>query len=116
MLNVNDKLGGLSINPTRIRAFREYIDVCKLMNLGFQGPKFTWTNKHSNWHNNIKERLHRSLINAEWKSLFPRAELLHLPRTKSDHCPVLLNTNPKIRISRKSFKFEQMCISDPSFP
>ena len=41
MLNVDNKLGGLSINPTRIRAFIEYIDICKLMDLGFQGPKFT---------------------------------------------------------------------------
>ena len=40
-LNVDNKLRGLSINPTRIRAFREYIDICKLMDLGFQGPKFT---------------------------------------------------------------------------
>ena len=94
-LNVDNKLRGLSINPTRIRAFREYIDICKLMDLGFQGPKFTWTNKHPNWHNNIKERLDRSLINAKWKSLFPQAELLHLPRTKSNHCPVLLNTKYK---------------------
>lgn len=70
MLNVDDKLGGLSINPTRIRAFREYIDVCKVMDLGFRGPKFTWTNKHPNWHNNIKERLDRSLINAERKIPF----------------------------------------------
>ena len=63
------------------------------MNLGFHGPKFTWNNKNPIWHQNINERLDRGLGNTERNILFPRLEIHHLPRTKSDHCTILLNLN-----------------------
>jgi len=54
------------------------MDNCGLMDLGFQGPRFTWTNKSPNWQHNIKERLDRDLGNVEWKLIFPAAEISHL--------------------------------------
>ena len=43
------------------------------------------------------------------------AEIHHLPRVKSDHCPILLDTNPLERKSPKPFLFEQMWFTDPYF-
>ena len=45
MLLDDEKLGGLLVNRTRISAFRNCIDKCGLMDLGFHSPHFTWTNK-----------------------------------------------------------------------
>ena len=87
MISDDEKLGGLPVNRTRISAFRNYMDNCGLMDLGFHGPSFTWTNKSPCWQTIIKERLDRGLGNAEWATLFPSAEIHHLPRVKSDHCP-----------------------------
>ena len=70
------------------------MDNCGLLDLGFQGPRFMWTNKNPIWQHNIKERLDRGLGNAKWKLLFLTAEISHLPHVKFDHCPILLNTDP----------------------
>ena len=71
MLAEDEKMGGLPLNVNRISAFREFINQCGLMNLGFHIPRFTWTNKNPIWSLNIKECLNRGLGNAEWKIHFP---------------------------------------------
>ena len=96
--------------------FRDFINTCGLIDLGFHGSKFNWTNKNLIWRQNIKERLDRGLGNIEWKILFPRSEIHHLPHTKSNHYPILLNFEPPTHKSNKLFKFEQMWLTDLSFP
>lgn len=51
MLSEDEKLGGLLINPTCIRAFRHCLDNC-----GLSTQVFT-AKKHPNQRSNIKERL-----------------------------------------------------------
>ena len=92
------------------------MDQCGLLDLGFHGLRFTWTNKNPVWQCNIKEHLDRGLGNAEWKIQFPKTEVHHLPRVKSEHCPILLITDPMDRKAPKPFRFEQMWLTDPSFP
>ena len=116
MTSNDEKLGGLLVNRSRISAFRNCIDNCGLIDLGFHGPCFTWTNKSPVWQTTIKERWDRGLGNAEWLMLFPSAQIHHLPRVKSDHCPILLDTNPFERKPSKPFWFEQMWLTDPTFP
>ena len=45
MLAEDEKMGGLPLNRNRISAFRECINQCGLMDLGFHGPRFMWTKK-----------------------------------------------------------------------
>ena len=115
MLSNDEKMGGLPVNRYRVTVFRNCMDRCGLMDLGFHGPHFTWTTKSPIWQNNIKERLDRGLGNADWKLLFPAAEIHHLPRVKSDHCPIMLITDPLAPKSSKPFRFEQMWLIDPTF-
>ena len=115
MLSDDEKMGGLPVNRHRITTFRNCMDKYGLMDLGFQGPRFTWTTKSPIWQNIIKEQLDRRLGNVEWKLLFPTAEIHDLPRVKSDHCPILLITNPLEPKSPKPFRFEQMWLTDPTF-
>ena len=60
-----------------------------LIDLGYQGPGFTWTNGREG-KDLIRERLDRVLANAEWLDVFPNSKVIHLPRTFSDHCPILV--------------------------
>lgn len=61
-------------------------------------------------------RLDRSLVSADLINLFPNAYMKYLPRSTSDHAPVLIH----LEVVNSSygflgFKFQQMWITDASF-
>lgn len=110
----NEKFGGRRINYRKVNMYVNAMNYCKLIDLGYNGSKFTWTNKRRN--NPILERLDRGWSNGAWCSKFPNASLWHLPRVTSDHCPLLLKLdNPTPRHGPKPFRFEPMWFRDPSF-
>ena len=45
ILSSEDKYGGNHINLNRALEFKACLDNCNFLDLGFSGPKFTWTNK-----------------------------------------------------------------------
>ena len=61
------------------------------IDLPLKGLPFTWSNRRSG-SNLIREQLDRDIINARWQVLYPRAGLIHLVVTQSNHCPLLLDT------------------------
>ncbi|CAN1315863.1 hypothetical protein LINPERPRIM_LOCUS29860 [Linum perenne] len=82
---MDDRQGGAEFNASRCRAFNNCLDDCDLIDLGFSGPKFTW------FHGQKKRRLDRVVFNAAWMSAFPGSSVLHLPRIRSDHRPILIH-------------------------
>jgi endonuclease/exonuclease/phosphatase family metal-dependent hydrolase len=87
---------------------------CGLLDLGYKGPAYTWTNKRFS-SNPTYERLDRCLGNAEWCAAFPTTTVYHLPMMRSDHVSILavLNTNhPK---TNKVFKFENWWLLEQDF-
>ncbi|XP_030948868.1 uncharacterized protein LOC115972747 [Quercus lobata] len=115
-LNFNDKFGGREISITRSLLFKECLDKCNMIDLGFLGPRFTWTNLRE-VDALIQERIDRVFVNPEWFSLFPEAKITHLTWCHSDHCPVLLETQPRSStFLKRPFKFQSFWVSDPSFP
>ena len=106
--------GGNAINNSRTNLFNHTINICKLIDLGFNGPKFTWTNKRKI--NPIFERLDRGFGNDEWLTKYPNSCIWHLPRISSDHAPILCTMDNIPKLSGvKPFRFEPMWIQDPSF-
>jgi hypothetical protein len=77
------------------------------IDLGFSGPKYTWSNRRVGWAN-IRERLYRGLCNADWQSLFPKAGVRHLTTPNSDHNPILLDTHLELSKGSRPFSFEAM--------
>ena len=55
-----------------------------LIDLGFQGNKYTWSNKWTT--GTIKQRLDRSIANDKWRILFSRANLLHNLSVRHLYC------------------------------
>lgn len=64
MIAAKDKMGGAPFKPRRARVLVETIQDCRLIDMGFQGPKFTWTNGRKG-RGNIKERIDRGWCNVE---------------------------------------------------
>lgn len=93
-----------------------------MFDLGFAGSRFTWTNKPKYRHNNkntnnkiIMERLDKFFANHKWIELYQDSTIQHLPRTHSDHCPLLLNLTKPYPKPSSSFKFETMWLQHPNF-
>ena len=40
-----DKFGGKGLSVNRALLFKECLDACSMIDLGFSGPQFTWTNR-----------------------------------------------------------------------
>ena len=111
-----DKFGGRPVSIYRSLLFKDCLDKCNMVDLGFSGPRYTWTNRRE-LNNLIQERLDRFFVNPSWCLLYPEARVSHLTRCHSDHCPVLLETVPRqTNVLNRPFRFQSFWLSDPSFP
>ena len=93
VVNEQEKFGGNPISQNRIRPYVDCMNCCGMLDLGFSGPKYTWTNKRG-LADLIQLRLDRCWANSSWKSLFQEANVSHLAQVNSNHCPLLLNLPP----------------------
>ncbi|XP_065617683.1 uncharacterized protein LOC136064428 [Quercus suber] len=87
-----DKYRGRQVNINRALEFKECIDNCNMIDLGFVGLKYTWINKRP-IADLILERIDRYFANPGWHIMYPKAVVTHLPRTFYDHHPVLVELN-----------------------
>ena len=116
VLSGEEKFGGNPINLNRALEFKECLDNCNFLDLGFAGPKYTWTNKRP-VSSLILERIDRCFGNPSWRMLYPEATVTHLPRTFSDHCPVLIDLlGSKSESNNRPFRFHTMWLLHPQFP
>jgi hypothetical protein len=94
---------------TQIKAFRETVDVCELMDLGFIGLPWTFEKKVAGG-SYCRVRLDRALSTASWSARFPMATLHHLTAAASDHSPILLRLEPEAvrEPSAHIFRYEAM--------
>jgi exonuclease III len=82
------------------------------VDLGFVGNSFTWSNRR--WgRGSIRERLDRGIASVSWRVHFPKATIYHLGAVNSDHCPLLLNTNPFDIHIKRLFRFIAAWTRDP---
>ena len=103
-----DKFGGNQVNLNRTLEFKECLDECNMLDLGFAGPKYTWKNRRPIT-SLILERIDRCFANSGWRLLYLETIVTHLPRTFSDHCPVLLELcKSSTNNFNKPFRFQTM--------
>ena len=96
--------------------FKEFLDKCNMVDMGFSGPRYTWMNRRE-INSLIQEINDRFFMNPSWCLLYLNAKVSHLTRCYLDHCPVLMETNPNRKLHlTKPFKFQSFWLSDPSFP
>ncbi|KAL0005366.1 hypothetical protein SO802_012927 [Lithocarpus litseifolius] len=116
VLSSVEKLGGRPVNAYRAGLFQECLNACGMMDMGFVGSNFTWTNLR-NFSDLIQERLDRGFCNVGWRFLYPEASIEHLVRVNSDHCPILLNLEKPLGLGLvRPFRFQPGWLSHPGFP
>ncbi|XP_060211633.1 uncharacterized protein LOC132639172 [Lycium barbarum] len=109
-----EKFGGLPVQFAETEDFRQCIDICQLMDLGFTGSMFTWWNGRSD-EACIFKRLDRCLGNQALQNCFPNLEVEHLIKQGSNHSPLLVNMRADSRPIRKSFRFLNFWVEHESF-
>ncbi|GLT69444.1 hypothetical protein SLA2020_415930 [Shorea laevis] len=113
ILSSSEKSGGRCFGSSSHNDFADFVHSNALVDLGFIGNRFTWSN-HRLGQANIRERLDRGLANHGWMHLFPNAIVNHFPAIKSDHCPILLSTLGNYQNLPKPFRFEAFWTRDKS--
>ncbi|OMO94917.1 reverse transcriptase [Corchorus capsularis] len=104
ILDDSEKDGGPLKDRRYIRYFQDMVEHCQLIDIQFQGQKFTWMGKRDDFV--IKERLDRAFVNPQWLMAFPHSQLLIQPAIGSDHSPVILNSCWQDIKGPRKFKFE----------
>jgi hypothetical protein len=98
-------------------AFRDMLETCELVDLGFFGLPYTYDNKRRG-RGNVKVRLDRVVADNQWCNLFPKATVEHKVSPCSDHCPIVLKCDKEEElVQRPRYKrYEVMWERDASLP
>ena len=95
--------------------FWKALDDCQLEYLSFTGNWYTWE-KGNNVVNNIKERIDKIVASRRWCELYPNFIVKHAPRIVSDHCPIIIDTEWRVRKTTQNairkFRFEAMWVNE----
>ncbi|XP_070005324.1 uncharacterized protein [Nicotiana sylvestris] len=88
----------------------------QFMDLGFKGAKYTWSNHRYNRPDLILEQLDRCFINEQWLEYYPNTFVTHLPKTYSDHTPLLIFLSHCTRLhTNRIFRLETYWCQHPEF-
>ncbi|XP_075665958.1 uncharacterized protein LOC142635735 [Castanea sativa] len=113
ILFIDEKIGGRVRPYNQMQVFRDTLDVCGFVDLGYTCPKFTW---YGNRHGHINlERLDRGVVTHDWLEKYSATSIWHLHYVESDHRPILLILEPNgesHRWKQKPFRFEEMWLVD----
>lgn len=95
--------------------FRETLSFCDLHDLGYQGPSWTYDNKQQG-NKNIRAKIDRAVASLSRCDLFTNHSMTDICSTRSDHFPVLEQTeyNYWRKKNNRQFHYEQMWERMPS--
>ena len=113
LLQVEDKQGGAPRAHNLIHDFRDVLDHCGFVDLGYSGSDFTWHGRHRG--ELIWEMLDCGVANYKWLARFLAGRIRHLNSFTLDHRPILLSFNlngEHQRWRRKPFHFEAMWLTN----
>ncbi|XP_075674808.1 uncharacterized protein LOC142643997 [Castanea sativa] len=104
-LDSEEKDGGRAESSMSLNFLKDILFELGAIDLGFSGCRFTWRKKR--WGKNVlRERLDRGISSMSWRLVFPKATIHHLGAINSDHCPILLGTQPAAHYLPRPFRFE----------
>ncbi|KAI9093888.1 hypothetical protein K1719_026886 [Acacia pycnantha] len=111
ILNHDERQGGSTHRADGCSLFNNFVNSNGLMDMGSQGPKFTWRR------GSLFMRLDWAICNPQWLHSFPSCEVTHLAKIKLDHRPIHISLGSGSKASHfyTPFKFLAPWISHPDF-
>ncbi|KAL8504494.1 hypothetical protein ACS0TY_015889 [Phlomoides rotata] len=97
-------------NKREMEDFDKFSRDSKLIDLPLSGRSYTWYRPDGS----CKSRLDHFLLNEEWIACYPTTRLKGLPRSISNHCPLILEDG-LIDWGPKPFRFSNAWLLHPSF-
>ena len=98
----SEKEGGVPRPQRYMQAFHDALSDCGLGDMGYEGDRFTWQRGR------VRERLDRGVANGSRNQLFPSSRLINAEMTKSDHRPIVVDTEgvdvPHVGERKKQFE------------
>ncbi|XP_024039545.1 uncharacterized protein LOC112098147 [Citrus clementina] len=89
ILHPFEKSGGNERQVSLITDFREALRDCDLLDIGYKGYSFTWSNGRFG-PAFVEERLDRFVCNSAWRDIFLDVAATNIDSWTSDHCPVVM--------------------------
>uniref|UniRef100_A0A2N9FK76 Reverse transcriptase domain-containing protein n=1 Tax=Fagus sylvatica TaxID=28930 RepID=A0A2N9FK76_FAGSY len=112
---LEEKYGREDRSLRQMANFREALSDCSLMDLGFIGFEFTWSNNRED-ESLVRVRLDRGVASQNWQTLFPNATVNHITFVNSDHMALLMDMTPcqqqPRRKKHKMFRFDHTWIRE----
>ena len=106
-----DKNNGV-IDQTCCDRFNSWIDDCGLIDMNLIGRKYTWTNNQDEV---ILSHIDMIFCTTNFNLIFPLATCKALPRSPSDHTPLLWEDGEDQDIGKPKFRFEKWWLKQSQF-
>lgn len=114
ILSQQDKWGGNTINCSRSSRFWSCINHCNLIDLGFKGSSYTWSNHRKHHKGLILERLDRCFSNGNWLDQYLNVSITHLPKTHLDRNPLIVKLSSHNSFpTNRSFSIREILTGSP---
>lgn len=111
-----EKEGGLPRTQGSMDRFREALEECGLVDLGFEGDPFTWRNNSHTLEGYIRERLDRAVACGEWTARFSLYRVRNGEPRHSDHRPIIVDTETVLprrgEQGQHGFRFEASWVEE----
>ena len=104
-MKFHEKRGGCPHPYGQMQKCREVPDECGLLDLGFNGKKFTWFKNYPS--GGIWECLDRAVSMADWIERFPTTKVQSLVCEQSDHSPIIILPEGILVKPQRLWRFEQ---------
>jgi exonuclease III len=114
ILTLEEKTGGLKrLEPDSAR-FKSLIEQLKMVDLETRNGIFTWSNKRIG-PQHVACRLDRFLVSEALLESDQALEANILPKSGSDHWPIVFCLDPGLPARPKPFRFEKFWLTHPNF-
>ncbi|XP_057789577.1 uncharacterized protein LOC131006422 [Salvia miltiorrhiza] len=110
----HERLSSVMPSRTSCLDFCRFIDDTSFLEPNSTGLQFSWSGRRF-LHEHVESLLDRALISPTFSDLWSSITTQVLPRTSSDHSPIVLRCTQPITPGKKSFRFLNMWISHPDF-
>lgn len=113
ILSNEENEGGVARLDQLNEMFRLALMDCSLMDLSYEGDKFTWSNNKEAPYT-VRCRLDMVCASSAWTTMFPNSFVEHLKYSASDHVPILFHTQRPAPIFGRDrgrpWRFKARCI------